>query len=107
MILNENNEQLENLRKKILAIIQDANNKTAQAKEEWIKDTLLKYAYPPIKGEITKGKIKWRGIDIRFYHEPNNFEKHSIYQRHKQIGLAFCVEYPNESNSYTLKTYLE
>jgi hypothetical protein len=57
-----------------------------QKKEEEIFILALRtIAVPPIKGEITKGKIKWRGIRIVQY---NNHFKHTkwLEQRGKQIS---------------------
>lgn len=34
-------------------------------RDAWIENTLRKNAVPPIKGEITPGKIKWRGISMK------------------------------------------
>jgi len=39
-------------------------SKMMHEKEAFFKDAILKNAIPPIKGEITKGKLKYRGIKI-------------------------------------------
>jgi len=57
-----------------------------QKKEEEIFTTALRtMAEPPIKGEITKGKVTWRGIRIIQY---NDGFKHTkwLEQRGKQIS---------------------
>lgn len=30
--------------------------------ESWLKEIIPKTCVPPIKGEVTKGKLRWRGI---------------------------------------------
>ena len=39
-------------------------NSLEQAITEWIQKELNDKCVPPIKGKITKGKIKWRGLKI-------------------------------------------
>jgi hypothetical protein len=42
-------------------------------------------AIPPVKGEITKGKLKWRGL--RLIHQQKGLDYYSwIEQRGKQIS---------------------
>ena len=49
-----------------------------------------------IKGEITAGKIKWRGIKMKVKHE---FEKSSyqLIQRGVDISPVFEIKYYNET----------
>ena len=48
-------------------------------------------AEPPIRGEITKGKIKWRGI--RLIRQQIGFDCYSwLEQRGKQITPKFHIE---------------
>ena len=57
-----------------------------QKKEEEIFTSALKImAEPPIKGEITKGKVKWRGIRIVQYNDDFKYTKW-LEQRGKQIS---------------------
>jgi len=53
------------------------------------KETILQHAEPKIKGDITKGKLKWRGI--KYINQP---EKNLVWieQRGKQIGNAFSTK---------------
>lgn len=50
-------------------------------REEFLDKTLREHAVPPIKGEITKGKIRWRGI--KACQQGNALW---LEQRGKQIG---------------------
>ena len=59
-----------------------------QKQELWIKTVIREKAMPPIKGEITPSKLKWRGIKIvqsRFGYldEKYNIE---IWQRNELLG---------------------
>ena len=57
-----------------------------QKKEEEIFTIALRImAEPPIKGEITKGKVKWRGIRIVQYNDGLKYTKW-LEQRGKQIS---------------------
>jgi translation initiation factor 2B subunit (eIF-2B alpha/beta/delta family) len=68
-----------------------------QKQEEELFTTVLRtMAEPPIKGEITKGKITWRGI--RLIRQQLGFDSYSwLEQRGKQISPKFHVEakFPN------------
>lgn len=44
----------------ILKSLQGYKFRDGCIKEEWLRN-VLKDALPPIKGKITKGKLKWRG----------------------------------------------
>lgn len=55
-----------------------------QKEDEFIKNQ-LKLVVPKIKGEITKGKLKWRGIKLIEINDINGNTKW-IEQRGKQIG---------------------
>ena len=45
---------------------------------------------PPIKGEITKGKLKWRGIRL-VKQDRCTHEAYWLEQRGKQIGGSYTV----------------
>jgi len=63
-----------------------------QKKEEEIFTAALRTtAEPPIKGEITKGKVRWRGIRIV---QQNNGFKYTkwLEQRGKQISPKIVFE---------------
>lgn len=53
---------------------------------KFVKETILQFSEPKIKGEITKGKLRWRSI--RQIHQPENHLMW-IEQRGKQIGPKF------------------
>lgn len=63
-----------------------------QKQEEELFITALRImAEPPIKGEITKGKITWRGIKI--IRQNIGFDTYSwLEQREKQISPKFHIE---------------
>ena len=59
--------------------------------EELFTTALLVMAEPPIKGEITKGKIRWRGI--RLLRQQVGLDSYSwLEQRGKQISPKFHIE---------------
>lgn len=60
---------------------------------EWAKTVICTYATPRIKGEITKGKLKWRGIKLtRVLSYDNLVETYTITQRDKLLG-EFVITY--------------
>lgn len=63
-----------------------------QKKEEKIFTSALRImAEPPIKGEITKGKVRWRGIRIVQYNDGFKYTKW-LEQRGKQISPKIIFE---------------
>lgn len=60
---------------------------------EWAKVVLCTYATPRIKDEITKNKLKWRGIKLtRVWRYDNLEETYTITQRGKLLG-EFVITY--------------
>lgn len=60
---------------------------------EWAKAVICTYATPRIKGEITKNKLKWRGIKLtRIWRYDNLEETYTIIQRGKLLG-EFVITY--------------
>lgn len=60
---------------------------------EWVKIVIYTYATPRIKGEITKNKLKWRGIKLtRIWRCDNLEETYTIIQRGKLLG-EFVITY--------------
>ena len=56
-----------------------------------LENALRTNAVPPIKGEITRGKVKWRGI--RLCHRNNMFcHEKWLEQRGKQISPLIRIE---------------
>ena len=74
----------ENLTKKFI-------NKLIQKEDEFLLSQ-LKFAIPQIKGEITKGKLQWRGIKLIEINEINGTTKW-LEQRGKQIGERLQYNY--------------
>lgn len=101
--------QLSISRRKFDEIIRGAYAEIENAKSKWREEILRVLVTPPIKGEITKGKLRYRGIS--FAEDTTNLfkgvRKCYILQRGKKIGSAFCIKYPNEANGYCLAGFTE
>ena len=76
-----------------------AREEMLQIEEEWVKSIIRDKANPPIKGEITPGKLRWRGIKIvRPY--LGLFDKKydiEIWQRNELLGkveIEFVMKFP-------------
>lgn len=74
--------ELDNLTDKIMSSI-------IQKEDEFLINQ-LKFANPKIKGEITNGKLQWRGIKLIEINDFNGTTKW-LEQRGKQIG--YKLEY--------------
>ena len=57
-----------------------------------LEETLRQFAQPPIKGELTKGKIQWRGIKLCKEGRGFGFSMW-LEQRGRQIGPRIIHEY--------------
>lgn len=67
-----NQEQIDSLIEKVERTYEDMDkaiqsvnvflNEIRSKEEIFFESIIRQYAEPPIKGEITKGKLKWRGI---------------------------------------------
>lgn len=62
-------EVLDAAQKWLMEACRELLEKRDKVIEDVVKSCVCKNAIPEIKGEITKGKIKWRGI--KMYMEPN------------------------------------
>lgn len=58
----------------------------------WLEHNLRTYAQPPIRGKITNGKIKWRGIKIRHTNAIDCVIL-DLEQRGKIIGVSLHKHY--------------
>ena len=75
----------------ITNVTQRLFDEVRRQEEELFTTALLIMAEPPIKGEITKGKIRWRGI--RLIRQQVGLDSYSwLEQRGKQISPKFHIE---------------
>ncbi len=77
--------KLKAIREQILDGIQKQFNERDAKVNEWAKMVLYTYAKPQIRGEITKGKLKWRGIKMVAIH--NDFGEHTTVYTIMQRGV--------------------
>jgi len=66
----------------------DFLNKQLDQKVEFLVKIAAIKAIPSIKGEITKGKLKHRGIKLKI---KNNPLAYTIFQRNIQLAPELCV----------------
>ena len=84
-------EGMEEMALNIASVIQFFVSETQKKEEELFTIALRTMAEPPIRGEITKGKITWRGI--RLIRKQVGFDSYSwLEQRGKQISPKFHIE---------------
>lgn len=100
-MLNRENANLTEDQRRFLegrnSIIEQATSQINQSKMEWLQRVLNCYAVPKIKGEITPGKLKWRGIKILSEESVGNsmycaISRYWVEQRGNQIGTPYHVE---------------
>jgi hypothetical protein len=61
---------------------------TINNQEKFIEDVLRNHVTPPIKGEITKGKIKWRGLEIM-----NDTAYSKLWVRQRGVDIPIYLDY--------------
>ena len=61
---DETIRRLKGLQKEMMKDINRLFNERNKAINDWIEGCLRTRVVPPIKGEITKGKVKWRGLAL-------------------------------------------
>lgn len=84
-------EGMEEMALNIASVTQRFIAEMQKQEEELFTTALRTMAEPPIKGEITKGKITWRGI--RLIRQQVGFDYYSwLEQRGKQISPKFHIE---------------
>ena len=84
-------EGMEEMALNIASVTQRLIAEMQKQEEELFTTALRTMAEPPIKGEITKGKITWRGI--RLIRQQVGFDSYSwLEQRGKQISPKFHIE---------------
>ena len=75
----------------ISQVTQNLVDEIRKQEDELFEFCLRTMANPPIKGEITKGKLKWRGIKLIRTHV--GFDSYSwLEQRGEQISPKFHIE---------------
>ena len=72
-------------------ITEKLNLEILKNQDDIFKESLMNLVEPPIKGEITKGKLKWRGV--RFIQQ--------------KVGLNYCSWLEKRGKQITPKLYIE
>ncbi len=84
-------EGMDEMALNIANVTQRFISEVQKQEEEIFTIALRTMAEPPIKGEITKGKIRWRGI--RLIRQQIGLDSYSwLEQRGKQISPKFHIE---------------
>lgn len=87
---------LENTESKLSEMLAEQfHQEVVLSREKWMEDILRNCATPPVKGEITAGKLKWRGIRLCVKTEgifPFRDNVEWIEQRGKAIGHPFSIK---------------
>ena len=87
----EKSNTLEDMNERILQSLQGYKFRDERIKEEWLRN-VIKDALPPIKGKITKGKLRWRGIKL-YIHRGARSSMYEVMQRGVRLGLLRVVDY--------------
>jgi hypothetical protein len=66
----------------------DIINQILNNQDKFIDYILRNHVKPPIKGEITKGKIKWRGITIL-----NDIGYSKLWLRQRGVDIPIVFDY--------------
>ena len=87
-------------------LIKETQKKYIAYTNEFIERTVREHAVPKLKGEITKGKLKWRGLRLVYQNQMNKTVT-KIMQRDKVLGVLtanMAITYP-DSNSKEINLY--
>lgn len=84
-IFGKIDSNLDDMNERVLQSLQGYKFRDERIKEEWLRN-VLKDALPPIKGKITKGKLKWRGIKLHI-HTGLRSSMYEVMQRGVRLGL--------------------
>jgi hypothetical protein len=84
--LNYDKKEFERLQRKMAREIEKQISEYHKVLEPEIEKILRTRVKPPIKGEITKGKVKWRGLSLVWARE--GVEILGVGQR----GILYCVD---------------
>jgi hypothetical protein len=71
----------------------DQRNEHRKKQDQLLQDALMKNAIPPIKGELTKGKVKWRGLKLIVKNMDHHTIERWIEQRGKIISPIIKEEF--------------
>jgi len=85
-----NNPKIQALVDNMYKISAEQSKAHSQSVEEFFLETVSEYSYPKIKGEITIGKLKYRGIKIQENISPESWT-YSVMQRGIQIGSSLMI----------------
>jgi hypothetical protein len=80
--------------KKAYDLIDNLTREQVKFQEDIMFKSLRLYAEPPIKGELTKGKIRWRGIRLIQQVTMKGYRTW-LEQRGKRISPTIIMEYDN------------
>lgn len=81
---------LEEMHERMRQSLQGYKSRDERIKEEWLRN-VLKDALPPIKGKITKRKLKWRGVELHI-HTGARSSMYEVMQRGIRLGLLRVVD---------------
>lgn len=83
---HEDNKLMEDIQTEII-------NQILIQQDKFIENILRNHVNPPIKGEITKGKIKWRGLEI-----VNDMNHSKLWIKQRGIAIPIYFEYGYKNN---------
>jgi hypothetical protein len=92
-IYNDFHEESESIR----MLQEEFINRILKAQDEFIEHVLRNHVTPPIKGEITRGKIKWRGLEIL-----NDIQSSKLWIRQRGVDIHICFDYSIKPLDFSL-----
>jgi len=89
-------ETIETMQDNLTEIYQKMVKQILQEEEKIFTKSLRHFAEPPIKGEITRGKIIWRGIKLVRQRTMTDYTSW-LEQRGKQISPKVTANFVNKN----------
>lgn len=72
-------------------VVETSYNDYIKKRDDILESCLRMYATPPIKGAITKGKLKWRGIIM--YIKNNGLDPHETWIEQRGVQISPKITY--------------
>lgn len=72
--------------------INDLLRKLSKEMDNHVASIVRKNVTPPIKGEITSGKLRWRGVKLTVQRDSMFSTTYRVTQRGVQVGESILIE---------------
>lgn len=90
---NEFDSKIKQLANSRTEIVNQLQKRMLSSIDDWLIIQCRKHVKPPIKGELTKGKLRWRGVQGVCEIIDSHTNKHYLLQRGNKIGDELIIKW--------------